>query len=79
MTTEIPLNIINKIEIWRINEIIDVNLITKNNIKLKMDLTTKKNENINAQFDISNNKLIIDFNENNIEINLITLERLYFN
>ena len=72
-------NILNKIEIWRINEIIDVNLITNNNIKLKIDLTTKKNENINVKFDIFNNKLIIDFNENNIEINLFTLERLYFN
>ena len=50
-----------------------------NNINLKYDLTTKKNENIKSKLDLINNKLIIDFNENKIDINLFTLERIYFN
>ena len=70
-------NVINKIEIWRINEIIDINLFEENNINLNYDLTTKKKEIIKAKLDTINNKLIIDFNENNIDINLFTLERIY--
>ena len=72
-------NIINKIEIWRINEIIDFNTINKDEINLKLDLTTKKNEIIKGKFDLINNKLIIDFNENGREVNLFTLEKVYFN
>ena len=72
-------NIINKIEIWRINEIIDINSFEENKINLNYDLITKKNEIIKAKLDIINNKLIINFNEKNIDINLFTLERIYFN
>ena len=72
-------SMINKIEIWRINEIININAMKDNNINLKYDLTTKKNENIKSKLDLINNKLIIDFNENKIDINLFTLERIYFN
>ena len=71
-------NIINRIEIWRINEIININDIKNNSINLKYDLTEEKNQNINAKFDVINNKLISDFKENNKDINLFTLERIYF-
>ena len=71
-------NIINRIEIWRINEIININDIKNNSINLKYDLTEEKNQNINAKFDVINNKLIIDFKENNKDINLFTLEKIYF-
>ena len=71
-------NIINRIEIWRINEIININDIQNNSINLKYDLTEEKKQNINAKFDVINNKLIIDFKENNKDINLFTLEKIYF-
>ena len=48
-------NKINRIEIWRINEIINVNGIKKNIINLKLDLKTKKNEHILSKIDIINN------------------------
>ena len=41
-------------------------------------LTEEKKQNINAKFDVINNKLIIDFKENNKDINLFTLEKIYF-
>ena len=72
-------NIMNRIEIWRINEILNINDIKNNKLNLKLDLTTEKNKNINAKFDNINKKLIINFNENNMDVNLFTLERIYFN
>ena len=54
------------------------NLINSENIILKFDLTTKKDNNIKAKLDKINNKLIIDFNENNIHLDLFSLERIYF-
>ena len=71
-------NIINKIEILRMDEIIDINKY-KNNIKLKIELTTKKNKNIKAKLDINNNKIIIDFNAKKLELNLFTLKKIYLN
>ena len=68
---------INKIEIWRINEIINLN--NKDELNLKLDLKTKKSENIKGKIDLLNNKLIINFNENNMDINLFTLDKVYFN
>ena len=70
---------INKIEIWRINEIININLNNKDELNLKLDLKTKKSENIKGKIDLLNNKLIINFNENNMDINLFTLDKVYFN
>ena len=72
-------NIINRIEIWRVNEIMEFNSKKDNEIVLKYDLTSKKEKQIKGKIDLINNKLIIDFNENNIDINLFTLERIYFN
>ena len=71
-------NIINKIEILRMDEIIDINKY-KNNIKLKIELTTKKNKNIKAKLDINNNKIIIDFNAKKLDLNLFTLKKIYLN
>ena len=71
-------NIIKRIEIWRISQIMSDNLINSENIILKFDLTTKKDNNIKAKLDKINNKLIIDFNENNIHLDLFSLERIYF-
>ena len=71
-------NIIKRIEIWRISQIMSENLINNENIILKFDLTTKKDNNIKAKLDKINNKLIIDFNENNIHLDLFSLERIYF-
>ena len=70
-------NIINRIEIWRVNQNIDVHMFNDINLNLKFDLTTKKNNQIKAKIDDINNKLIIDFNENNIHLDLFTLERIY--
>ena len=73
-------NIINKIEIWRMDEIIDINNIKdKNNIVLKIDLIKNKSENINAKLDVNNNKIIIDFKENKLDLNLFTLTKVYLN
>ena len=72
-------NIINRIEIWRVNEIIKLNSIQNKEINLTFDLTTKKKEKIKGKIDLINNKLIIDFNENNIDVNLFTLEKIYLN
>ena len=70
-------NIINKIEIWRVNQIIGDHMINDINLNLKFDLTTKKNNEIKTKIDDINNKLIIDFNENNIHLDLFALERIY--
>ena len=72
-------NIINRIEIWRVNEIMEFNSKKDNEIVLKYDLTSKKEKQIKGKIDLINNKLIIDFNENNIDINLFTLEKVYLN
>ena len=72
-------NIINRIEIWRVNEIMEFNSKKDNKIILKYDLTSKKEKQIKGKIDLINNKLIIDFNENNIDINLFTLEKVYLN
>ena len=72
-------NIINRIEIWRINEIIEINSENKNEINLRYDLTTKEKETIKGKIDLINNKLIIDFNESNLDVNLFTLEKVYLN
>ncbi len=72
-------NIINRIEIWRVNEIMEFNAKKDNEIVLKYDLTSKKEKQIKGKIDLINNKLIIDFNENNIDINLFTLEKVYLN
>ena len=72
-------NIINRIEIWRMNEIMEFNSKKDNEIVLKYDLTSKKEKQIKGKIDLINNKLIIDFNENNIDINLFTLEKVYLN
>ena len=71
-------NIINKIEILRMDEIIDINKY-KNNIKLKIELTTKKNKNIKSKLDINNNKIIIDFNAKKLELNMFTMKKIYLN
>ena len=60
------------------DEIIDINKY-KNNIKLKIELTTKKNKNIKAKLDINNNKIIIDFNAKKLDLNLFTLKKIYLN
>ena len=72
-------NIINRIEIWRVNEIMEFNSKKDNEIVLKYDLTSKKEKQIKGKIDLINNKLIIDFNENNIDVNLFTLEKVYLN
>ena len=72
-------NIINRIEIWRVNEIMEFNSNKDNEIVLKYDLISKKEKQIKGKIDLINNKLIIDFNENNIDINLFTLEKVYLN
>ena len=72
-------NIINRIEIWRVNEIMEFNSKKDNEIVLKYDLISKKEKQIKGKIDLINNKLIIDFNENNIDINLFTLEKVYLN
>ena len=72
-------NIINRIEIWRVNEIMEFNSKKDNEIVLKYDLTSKKEKQIKGKIDLINNKLIIDFNANNIDINLFTLEKVYLN
>ena len=72
-------NIINRIEIWRVNEIMEFNAKKDNEIVLKYDLISKKEKQIKGKIDLINNKLIIDFNENNIDINLFTLEKVYLN
>ena len=72
-------NIINRIEIWRVNEIMEFNSKKDNVIVLKYDLISKKEKQIKGKIDLINNKLIIDFNENNIDINLFTLEKVYLN
>ena len=72
-------NIINRIEIWRVNEIMEFNSKKDNEIVLKYDLTSKEEKQIKGKIDLINNKLIIDFNENNIDINLFTLEKVYLN
>ena len=72
-------NIINRIEIWRVNEIMEFNSKKDNEIVLKYDLTSKMEKQIKGKIDLINNKLIIDFNENNIDINLFTLEKVYLN
>ena len=61
------------------NEIIEINSIQNKEINLKFDLTTRKKEEIKGKIDLTNNKLIIDFNENNIDVNLFTLEKVYLN
>ena len=72
-------NIINRIEIWRVNEIMEFNSKKDNEIVLKYDLTSKKEKQIKGKIDLINNKLIIDFNENNIVLNLFTLKKVYLN
>ena len=72
-------NIINRIEIWRVSEIMEFNSKKDNEIVLKYDLISKKEKQIKGKIDLINNKLIIDFNENNIDINLFTLEKVYLN
>ena len=53
-------NIINRIEIWRVNEIMEFNSKKDNEIVLKYDLTSKKEKQIKGKIDLINNKLIID-------------------
>ena len=77
-------NYINKIEIWRINEILDINGNENNKyINLKIDLIKKESQAIKAMIDNINNKLIINFSDDKNSflknLSLLNLKRIYFN
>ena len=79
-------NLLNRIEIWRINQILDINNKNEQNysyIDLKIDLIDKPNQIKKAMIDTKNNKLIIDFNEEKEifwkKLNLFDLNKIYLN
>ena len=72
---------IGKIEIWRINEILDISKNTqkKEYVDLNIDLIDKKNLKIKGIINSELNKMIIDFEKNNSleNVNLFMVNKIY--
>ena len=73
-------HIIGKIEIWRMNELFNIEDNKQNSFSLNLHYTNdnKRIENIEGIYDKDNNKIIYDFSKNEKNISIFNISEILF-
>ena len=71
-------HIIGKIEIWRANEIFEINNIDQNSLNINLINDSKRIDNIEGIYDKDNNKIIYDFSKNEKTISIFDISEILF-